>query len=183
MEIHGKKAENTSTGPLVAISACLLSSCSRWDGKPLHFDDDFRERISLLEKHVKIIPVCPETGIGLGVPREPIRLVTNAGGVRLIQPSSGRDLTARIFEFTSAFLQKTGHPQAYILKERSPSCAPSDSEIYTSIHATESKSKGEGMFIRALLGNTPQPAIIENEEVLKSNCAFNEFLDDVLRFC
>jgi len=169
--------------PSVVISACLLSSCSRWNGKLLQLDNDFRDRISRLEKHVKIIPVCPETGIGLGVPRDPIRLIGTAGGVRLIQPSIGRDLTEAMLEFTAGFLRKFHDPAAYILKERSPSCAPADAEIYPSESATVSTGKGEGMFVRALLGSTPHPAIVENEDVLKNTCAFNEFLDDVMRFC
>jgi len=183
MKNGGKAAKNPGSMPSVVISACLLSSCSRWDGKPLDLDDDFRDRISRLEKHVKIIPVCPETGIGLGVPRDPIRLIETAGGVRLVQPSSGRDLTEAMLKFTAGFLRKSGDPAAYILKERSPSCAPGDAEIYPSESASQSTSKGEGMFVRALLGNAPHPAIVENEDVLKNDCAFNEFLDDVLRFC
>ena len=40
------------------------------------------QRASCLEelsRHVRFVPVCPEVGIGLGVPREPIRLVRRGG--------------------------------------------------------------------------------------------------------
>ena len=44
-------------------------------------------------EHLRLLPVCPEVGIGLGTPRPTIRLSKGENGVRLIEPRSGKDLT------------------------------------------------------------------------------------------
>ncbi len=49
------------------------------------------EIVKELKKYVKFIKVCPEYEIGLGVPREPIRIVREGDEDKLVQPKSGRD--------------------------------------------------------------------------------------------
>jgi uncharacterized protein YbbK (DUF523 family) len=65
---------------LIGVPACLLGEQVRYDGG--------RKRDAfLLEQqapHVRFLPVCPELGIGLGVPRESIRLVRRGDRVRLL---------------------------------------------------------------------------------------------------
>ena len=74
--------------------------------------------------HVEFLPVCPEVEIGLGVPRDPIRLVRvrKDDEPSLIQPSSGLDLTAKMLDFAREFLAGLeGSVEGFILKSRSPS--------------------------------------------------------------
>ena len=55
--------------PKLIISKCLNSEKCRYNGQS--YDDKV---ISLLRKYVDLETVCPETGIGLKVPRNPIRI-------------------------------------------------------------------------------------------------------------
>ena len=55
----------------LGVSACLLSQEVRYDGG--HKRDHFL--IDTLGPFVEWVPVCPEKEIGLGVPRDTIRLV------------------------------------------------------------------------------------------------------------
>src|SRR5437667_7437621 len=79
----------------LGVSACLLGQEVRWDGG--HKRDPFLTE--LLGRHVEWVPVCPEVELGLGVPREPIRLEGDPEHPRLIAPGSGRDLTEAMAGF------------------------------------------------------------------------------------
>ena len=55
----------------IGISVCLLGQEVRFDGG--HKRDPFL--IDTLGPHVEWVPVCPEVEMGLGTPRETLRLV------------------------------------------------------------------------------------------------------------
>lgn len=57
--------------PRVGVSACLLGQPVRYDGqaKPHAWVRD------VLARKAELVPLCPETGAGLPVPRPPVRLV------------------------------------------------------------------------------------------------------------
>jgi len=54
----------------IGISACLLGEKVRFDGG--HKRDTFL--VDTFGRFVEWVPICPEVGIGLGTPRESIRL-------------------------------------------------------------------------------------------------------------
>jgi uncharacterized protein YbbK (DUF523 family) len=64
----------------LGVSACLLGQEVRYDGG--HKRDRFL--IDTLGRFVELVPVCPEVEIGLGIPRDRIRLVGDAAAPRLI---------------------------------------------------------------------------------------------------
>ncbi len=73
----------------VGISSCLLGQKVRHDGG--HKRDAYL--MEVLGQLVTWVPVCPEVGIGLGIPRPSIRLGGTPEAARLVDPKSGRDLT------------------------------------------------------------------------------------------
>src|SRR5215469_6920643 len=75
----------------IGVSACLLGAPIRFDGG--HKRDDFLT--DALSKFVEFVPVCPEVEIGLGVPREALRLVRDRERTRigLAAKQTGIDLT------------------------------------------------------------------------------------------
>ena len=78
----------------IGVSSCLLGNEVRFDGS--HKRDAFL--VNDLGRHVEWVPVCPELEVGMGVPREAVRLVS-AGGpgeVRMIGTQSGEDWTGRM---------------------------------------------------------------------------------------
>ena len=59
--------------PRVGVSSCLLGSAVRFDGGHKRF----RFLTDELDPYVDWVPYCPEVEIGLGTPREPIRLTVD----------------------------------------------------------------------------------------------------------
>eukprot|EP01132_Coremiostelium_polycephalum_P018869 gene18869-22472_t len=57
--------------PKIAISACLLGENVRFNGG--HKQSQLCSQT--LADYFDFVPLCPEVAIGLGIPREPIRLV------------------------------------------------------------------------------------------------------------
>lgn len=75
-----------------------------------------------LRGQAKVITVCPEADAGLGVPRDPINLVTVGDDVRAVQAGTGRDVTDELRRYARKTLSGLGRVDAFILKARSPSC-------------------------------------------------------------
>ena len=57
--------------PKLAVSSCLLGKKVRYNGDAA----EFRPLNRIWSEHLELIGVCPEVGIGMGVPRPTIRLV------------------------------------------------------------------------------------------------------------
>jgi uncharacterized protein YbbK (DUF523 family) len=154
--------------PRVGISRCLLGDQVRYDGGHKHEPS----LIDALGAHVEWVPVCPELEVGMGVPREPIQLVTAADGsrVRLAGVDSGADWTDRMQLWAA---EKIAALQAlslsgFVLKSRSPTCGP---------HAVPVRN-GEpspGMFAQALMAAMPDLPV-EDEERLRDPEARASFM-------
>ncbi|MEO0076738.1 MAG: DUF523 domain-containing protein, partial [candidate division WOR-3 bacterium] len=86
-----------STKPNIVISKCLGFANCRYDGSIV-----MDETVSRLKPYVNYIPVCPEVEIGLGVPRDPIRIVNFGGKLYLYQPTTKRDITKEMLSFVNS---------------------------------------------------------------------------------
>jgi len=108
------------------------------------------------------VPVCPEMEIGLGVPRDPIRIVQASGGLQLLQPASGRDLSGSMYEFAERFLSRIGAVHGFLLKSRSPSCAVRDASVFESASSSMPVSTDrQGLFARAVLARFDGTLVID----------------------
>ena len=76
--------------PIIIVSKCLGFDACRYNGVSLP-----DALVDALKPYVEYRPVCPEVEIGLGVPREPIRIITEEGRLKLFQPATGREFTCR----------------------------------------------------------------------------------------
>jgi uncharacterized protein YbgA (DUF1722 family)/uncharacterized protein YbbK (DUF523 family) len=132
---------NKFVRPNVVVSKCLGFENCRYNGQTI--PDDF---VDDLEPYVNYRTVCPEVEIGLGAPRNPIRLVMTEGEPRLMQPATKRDVTEAMRKFTASFLTSLDAVDGFILKNRSPSCGMGDVRIYTSIKKGASATRGQGAF-------------------------------------
>jgi uncharacterized protein YbgA (DUF1722 family)/uncharacterized protein YbbK (DUF523 family) len=134
----------------VGISSCLLGQQVRFDGghKLDHFAKD------LLGRFVTFVPVCPEVEVGMGVPRETIRLERRAGAVRLVAPKSGTDHTAAMRAFSEARVRELAalDLSGYVLKKDSPSCGMERVRVWGGKIATRD---GRGAFAQVLLERLP----------------------------
>jgi len=147
--------------PVVVISKCITFSPVRWDGSIIA--SAFVEK---LKPYVQFIPVCPEVEIGLGVPRSPIRLVLRNGNVRLMQPSSGLDLSEKMEKFSESFLGSLKAVDGFILKSSSPSSGFKNVKIYPSTEKAPSIAKGAGFFGGAASKKFPSLAIEDERRLL-----------------
>lgn len=105
--------------PRLVLSRCLELDACRYNAVSIR-----APLVPALDPWLELVPVCPEVEVGLGVPRDPIRLVREGSGTRLLQPSTGRDLTQEMAAFSDRFLGGLDYVDGFLLKARSPSCGP-----------------------------------------------------------
>src|SRR5689334_17993711 len=86
-----------SEGIRVGVSACLVGAKVRFDGG--HKNDS---HVRQLAQFAELITVCPEVELGLGTPRESLRLVRRGPDVSLVAPRSQRDLTSEMQRYAEA---------------------------------------------------------------------------------
>ena len=127
--------------PTLAVSKCLGFESCRYNGLIIS-----SEIVEKLKPFVEYIPVCPEVEIGLGIPRDPIRLVGTNDEKRLIQPSTSRDVTDKMVQFTETFFSTLPEIDGWILKNRSPSCGFMDVKLYPAADSRGSQKRTSGMF-------------------------------------
>ncbi|MBI3802697.1 MAG: DUF1722 domain-containing protein [Nitrospirae bacterium] len=156
--------------PIVVVSRCLEFAPCRYNGAMIA--DRF---VKQLEPHVTFVPICPELEIGLGVPRDPVRVVSEHGMLRLLQPSTGRDLSDRMRHFSNRFLSSIDQVDGFILKNRSPSCGIKDVKHFPKHEAHAPSGKGAGFFAAAVLEQFPGLAI-EDEGRLNNPKLRDHFL-------
>jgi uncharacterized protein YbbK (DUF523 family) len=116
--------------PKLGISACLLGEKVRYDGG--HKRDYFLTET--FGRHVEWFPVCPEVEIGMGTPREAVRLVGNPIETKMIAERSGKDWTVQFNAFAGKRVQAltTLDLSGYIFKKDSPSCGMERVRLYNS---------------------------------------------------
>jgi len=163
----------TEAGPgraiRVGISSCLLGREVRFDGG--HKRDPFINRA--LSAYFEFVPFCPEVEIGLGVPRDPIRLERRGGEVRAVgvrQPDL--DVTGPLGDYARQVVRGNPDLSGYILKSKSPSCGMERVKVYdaaTGIPAAD----GVGAFARIVMEQWPELPVEEegrlNDPVLREN--------------
>lgn len=156
--------------PRLFVSKCLGFAACRWNGVAI--SDPFVES---LKPHIECVTACPEVEVGLGVPRDPIRIVSRSGKKRLVQPASGKDVSAAMKSFAKRFLKSVGEIDGFILKDRSPSCGICNVRVYACLESSVSIARTDGFFGREVLarfGDLP----VETEKRLSNRKIRERFL-------
>ena len=132
----------------VGISSCLLGHKVRYDGG--HKLDTLITEI--LGKYFEWVPVCPEMEIGLGTPRETLRLVGSVKRPRLVGTESGTDYTDKMTKWAGKKLDEFARLDldGYILKKGSPSCGMERVPVYR--EGKTLQRIGTGIYAGLLLG-------------------------------
>ena len=159
--------------PIIVVSKCLGFEKCRYDGSviPDHF-------VQSLQPYVHFVTVCPEKEIGLGVPREPIRIVQEEGLKRLFQPATGKDISKDMNQYIDRFLDNLEEADGFILKHKSPSCGLSNVKIYYGFEEKVNHFRGKGMFGEAILNNFDMLPV-EDEGRLKNFTIREHFLSKI----
>jgi uncharacterized protein YbgA (DUF1722 family)/uncharacterized protein YbbK (DUF523 family) len=132
--------------PKLVVSKCLEFDPCRYNGAVI--PDPLIRR---LQAFVDFYPVCPEVEIGLGIPRESIRIVEIDGVQQLVQPSTERDITTDMESFSTRFLSQLSGIDGFILKSKSPTCGIKDVKIYSGLSKSPMIGKGSGYFGKAVM--------------------------------
>jgi len=169
------KATAGQAGKLrLGVSACLLGNEVRYDGG--HKRHPFLT--DLLAPLVEWVPVCPEVEAGFGTPREPMHLVGESGGVRLVTVHTRRDVTNQLQEAVTARLHQLASLDldGFVLKQDSPSCGLVGVEVHG--EAGAGAVGGRGLFAAALA--EAQPLLpLEEEGRLSERQQCEAFLERV----
>jgi len=154
--------------PRVGVSSCLL-------GEPVRFNGGhsrYRFLAEELDPYVDWVPYCPEIEIGLGAPRETLRL-TDVG--RLVSRSGDADHTDAM-----AALPLPAGLDGYVFKAKSPSCGIHGIARYAD-DGQPADHRGRGVFAARMIARFPLlPA--EDEGRLNDAMLREEFTERVFAF-
>lgn len=156
--------------PNLVVSKCIEFESCRYNG--LKIASPF---IKKLKNYVNFIPVCPEVEIGLGIPRDPIRLVEIDGEINLIQPSTDINLTQDMEEFSKSFLSSLKDIDGFILKNKSPSCGVKAVRVYSHPGNSRPRTDGIGLFANSVFKEFPYTPL-EDEGRLRNLQIREDFL-------
>jgi uncharacterized protein YbbK (DUF523 family)/uncharacterized protein YbgA (DUF1722 family) len=141
----------------IGVSACLLGHEVRFDGG--HKRDTFI--VEVLGRFAEFVPVCPEVEIGLGVPRETLKLAREGREVRLVANESGADHTRVMRAYAERRVTALAREDlcGYVLKKDSPSCGLERVRVYPA-NGRPSRD-GRGLFAEALMHHLPNLPVEE----------------------
>jgi uncharacterized protein YbbK (DUF523 family)/uncharacterized protein YbgA (DUF1722 family) len=162
--------------PRLLVSACLEFENVRYDGRIVPC-----QIIKELMPFVDFVKVCPECEIGLGVPRDALRLVKVGDQDRLIQPRSGRDVTEEVDQFTDRFLASMPPVDGFLFKSGSPTIGFYNIKVYDHPVGAGVAGRTSGIFARKILRHYPDYPIEDDKRLLKSAIR-DEFLTRVFAF-
>lgn len=158
----------------IGISSCLLGNNVRWNGG--HQRD--RYLTDTLGQYVEWVPVCPEVEVGLGIPRETLRLVGDPEKPRLVTTKTGVDHTAGMKKWARQRLGKLAKENlcGFIFKSDSPSSGMVRVKVYSEKGMPQ--KKGVGIFARAFMDRFPLIPV-EEDGRLRNPSIRENFIDQV----
>ncbi len=133
----------------IGISSCLLGERVRFDSG--HKNNAYVQGV--LRDFFEFIPFCPEVDIGMGIPREPIRLEKVEGqticwGVK----SKGKDFSPELRASADRQSQWISELDGYIFKKDSPSCGMERVKVY---NKTMPVRDGIGVYAQRVMESFP----------------------------
>lgn len=160
----------------LGISGCLLGQKVRFDGN--HKLDSFLT--GKLGQFFEWVPVCPEVGIGLGIPRSPIRLVGSPRAPRAVSVKDPTmDVTDKLAAYGKEQARQLADLSGYVFKSKSPSCGLERVKTYQGDRAPA--ANGRGIYAAAFLAS--QPWLPAEEEGRLSNPRLREnFIERVFAY-
>ncbi|BBM66395.1 hypothetical protein VA249_30410 [Vibrio alfacsensis] len=153
----------------VGISSCVMGQRVRFDSG--HKISNFVTKE--LDGYFSFVPVCPEVGIGMTVPRPTIRLVSNEERIALVETKNPEnDHTDKMLTYSENKVNELQREQlcGYIVCAKSPTCGMERVKVYSKNNAAK---EGVGLYTKTLMENMPWLPVEEdgrlNDPVLKEN--------------
>ena len=105
--------------PTIGVSGCLLGHSVRYDGG--HKKN--RLITDILANHMDVKTVCRDVGIGLGVPRQTIRLQDIDGKTRLVaRKDRDQDYTNSMSQYANSVTPQYSELDGFVFTKGSPTC-------------------------------------------------------------
>jgi uncharacterized protein YbbK (DUF523 family) len=142
----------------IGVSACLAGHRVRYDGKD--------QRNPLIERELaprfELIPICPEIGAGMDVPRTPIQIMQGRAGIRVCEVDCHtHDVTQQLQHYAQCTIAELGvELSGFVFKSRSPSCGIDDTPWFDD-DGRQQISVGAGLFAGILMERFPQLPLID----------------------
>ena len=160
---------STRHKPKIAISACLLGAEVRFNGG----HKESRLCSQALSEHFDFVPLCPEVAIGLGIPRQPIRLIGNPTQPQAVgSVDSTLNVTTPLHNYAVEMAAAHTDICGYIFMQKSPSCGLERVKVYQD-GGRPAELSGRGIYARAFCDAHPDLPVEEdgrlNDPVLREN--------------
>lgn len=165
----------------VGISSCLLGKNVRFNGS--HKRSQYC--VEQLSEWVEYKPVCPEVEIGMGIPREPIRLVEMSGQIRVRNVTDhSQDYTDQLTSLAESKFDSFKDLSGFVWMQKSPSCGLFGVKVYNE-NGMPGPDPDQGAFakkVERLYPNLPmEEAGRLNDAVLRENFLTRVFAHAVWR--
>ncbi|TFG91044.1 MAG: DUF1722 domain-containing protein, partial [Syntrophobacterales bacterium] len=133
-----------------------------------------------LGRFFRFVPVCPEVGCGLPVPREAMRLEGDPAAPRLVTNRTGVDLSARMREYCQSTVVELEKEDlcGFIFKKDSPSSGLFRVKVYNGGMPAKT---GRGLFADAMVRHFPLLPVEEEGRLYDMNIREN-FIERVFVF-
>jgi uncharacterized protein YbgA (DUF1722 family)/uncharacterized protein YbbK (DUF523 family) len=165
------------TNPItVGISSCLLGEKVRFDGG--HRQDHYIT--DTLGKFFRFLPVCPEVGSGMAIPREAMRLEGNPASPRLVTQRSRVDLTDQMMGYCRDKVAELAGEElcGFIFKKNSPSSGLHRVKVYNNGMPTKN---GRGLFAAEVVRAFPFLPVEEDGRLIDPKLREN-FIERVFTY-
>ncbi len=158
--------------PKILISRCLEFEPCRYNG--VLISDKF---IKKLKSFCDFITVCPESDIGMGIPRNPISIIDNDNDTyHLVDNKTNIDYSDKMENFSNKYLDRLNDIDGFILKSKSPSCGINTAKILNSDN--KFKKRGSGLFAKKIIEYFPNHPK-EEEKNLNNQYVKEHFLTSI----
>lgn len=125
--------------PQVGISSCLLGNEVRYNGGHKHQ----RYCTEVLADYFDFHAFCPEVAIGMGVPRESIRLVGDASEPRAVgSKTADLDVTEQLLEYAAVMQEQVAPLSGFIWMKDSPSCGLYSAKVFKKENTAPARRAG-----------------------------------------
>lgn len=142
----------------IGSSACVLGDKVRYDGG--HKRSAFV--VNQLSNHYKLIPFCPEVGIGMPVPRPAIQLREIDDKIELVDSKTGsNNYTQAMNGYFQTNQSKLSQLDGYILAAKSPSCGMERIKVHDA-NGKQLHRDGAGIFAKQLIEHFPSLPVEED---------------------
>ncbi|MBX8492670.1 YbgA family protein [Pseudomonas lijiangensis] len=155
--------------PKLGISACLLGAEVRFNGG--HKESRLCTRA--LSEYFDFVPACPEVAIGMGIPREPIRLVGDPINPQAVGTVNRElNVTQALADYGLHMAGEMGDICGYIFMQKSPSCGLERVKVYHE-NGSPVDGGGRGIYAQSFCASHPDLPVEEdgrlNDAVLLEN--------------